>query len=320
MLQRSKPEEIIDLPVAEKPETLQEYYSVFQKKMLPELECKDMHCSHFNVFIRGNCFQTLPFRRRDYYKVNLCKGKAVLFTGKGEMEIDKPALFFSNPLYKFGWRNISKDQDGFVCIFNDLYITADLKQEFQKLNKILTDEIYPVIQLTEEQYALFYEYFSNMSKESHSDSPFKEQIIQNLLRLIVLTAMKVHFEGHPDRQSKKEPSLVTRFMDMLDAQFPVDSPVHAIALKTPADFADQLHVHVNHLNHIVREYTGKTTSQLIAEKRWGESLSLLKNTDWTIAEIGYSLGFDYPQHFNAFFKKLSGKNPKSYRLSFPAHI
>lgn len=304
----------------EAPETLEEYYNLTCKHLPGELQRLDGLSRHFNVFVRGNCFSTLSFRRREYYKINLCKGKAVLFTEKGEVEIDKPALFFSNPLYKFGWRNISRDQHGFVCIFNELYIQADLKHLLKELNKLFADEIYPVIQLTEEQYDLFYQYFRNMSNEYHSSSYYKEEIIQNILKLIIYTAMKVYVGDHPNPHSTPKPFLVTRFLDMLDAQFPVDSPVHAISLKTPADFANQLHVHVNHLNHIIRQYTGKTTSQLIAEKRLAESLSLLKNTDWTIAEIGYSLGFDYPQHFNAFFKKIAGKNPKAYRLSFSENI
>lgn len=35
-------------------------------------------------------------------------------------------------------------------------------------------------------------------------------------------------------------------------------------LKTPAEFADQLAIHVNHLNRNVK--SGKTTSQVIAER------------------------------------------------------
>jgi AraC-like DNA-binding protein len=44
-----------------------------------------------------------------------------------------------------------------------------------------------------------------------------------------------------------------------------------------------------------------------------EALSLLRNTDWTIAEIAESLGFDYPQHFHNFFKKQTGLGPREYR-------
>jgi AraC-like DNA-binding protein len=159
-----------------------------------------------------------------------------------------------------------------------------------------------------------------MSDEYHGSFEYKEEIIQNILKLIIYTAIKIRLTAHPDQKTGKQNLLVTQFLDVLDAQFPVDSPLHAIQLKTPADFAAQLHIHVNHLNHIIRQYTGKTTSRLITEKRIAEAISLLKNTEWTVAEIGFSLGFDYPQHFNAFFKRLTGKSPRTYRRVLSGHI
>ncbi|WP_273004814.1 helix-turn-helix domain-containing protein, partial [Leeuwenhoekiella blandensis] len=41
----------------------------------------------------------------------------------------------------------------------------------------------------------------------------------------------------------------------------------------------------------------------------------LLHTDWSVNDIAYSLGFDYPTYFNNFFKKATGTNPGSYRKS-----
>jgi len=40
---------------------------------------------------------------------------------------------------------------------------------------------------------------------------------------------------------------------------------------------------------------------------------LLKVTNWNIAEIATSLGFEEPSHFNLFFKKHAGESPTGYR-------
>lgn len=50
-----------------------------------------------------------------------------------------------------------------------------------------------------------------------------------------------------------------------------------IAFRSPTEFADQLAVHVNHLNRALKETTGKTTSQVIAE-RVGQEPGLCSNT------------------------------------------
>ena len=37
------------------------------------------------------------------------------------------------------------------------------------------------------------------------------------------------------------------------------------------------------------------------------------DTEKTISEIAYELGFRYPQHFSRLFKKIAGITPKEYR-------
>ncbi len=89
----------------------------------------------------------------------------------------------------------------------------------------------------------------------------------------------------------------------------------AAALRSARDVARQLAVHVNYLNRCVRATTGKTTSAHLAERLAGEARALLRHTDWNVAEIGHSLGFDEPTHFNHFFKKQTGLAPSAVRRS-----
>lgn len=303
-------------------ETLAQYYEMTCRKLPPEWQKGGGLNRHFNVFCRSNCFGVMPFRHRDYYKITLCRGQAVLYTDKGEVKINEPAIFFSSPTIKFGWRNISEEQQGYVCLFNELYLNAELKRELTQLNSLFDDAIYPFVKLTEEQYAQLFHYFKLMYQEYNDASGFayREEVIQSILKLILYTAMKIRLAGRSPGKAEKKHFMVSRFIDLLDGQFPVDSPRHPIEMTTPHDFARHLHIHVNHLNHLIKEYTGKPTSRLIMEKRLTEALSLLQNTDWTITEIAYSLGFEYPQHFNSFFKKQAGKSPRDYRKQLLQNI
>jgi AraC-like DNA-binding protein len=91
-------------------------------------------------------------------------------------------------------------------------------------------------------------------------------------------------------------------------------------LLTPAHFADLLHVHVNHLNSVVKKYSGKTTREIIHERIVAEAKTLLRNTNWNIAEIAYALGFEYPSHFNKYFKQFAVVTPVEFRLNNTALI
>jgi AraC-like DNA-binding protein len=104
-------------------------------------------------------------------------------------------------------------------------------------------------------------------------------------------------------------------VELLERQFPVESTRQRIAFRTPAQYADQLAVHVNHLNKVLKETTGKTTSALIAERIAQEGRALLKHTDWTIGEIAWCLGFDELPHFINFFKKHVRLTPRTYRIN-----
>ncbi len=111
--------------------------------------------SHFNVLQRKNCMSTIPFSRRDYYKISVAGGNAVLVTDKGEVPIDRPAIFFNDPEIEFGWKNLSGQQDGYVCLFNDLYLNAELKKELRKLKQRFRGSIYSFLFLEPEQYEQF---------------------------------------------------------------------------------------------------------------------------------------------------------------------
>src|SRR3954470_23966023 len=119
-------------------------------------------------------------------------------------------------------------------------------------------------------------------------------------------------------QSKKTNAaerITAVFLELLERQFPIESTERSLKLKTAQDFAKNLFVHINYLNSSVKEVTGKPTTAHIADRIISEAKALLQHTTWSIAEIAYALGFEYPTYFNNFFKKKTGYVPKSERAA-----
>jgi AraC-like DNA-binding protein len=102
-------------------------------------------------------------------------------------------------------------------------------------------------------------------------------------------------------------------MELLERQFPIESPHQQINFRSANEYARQLAVHVNHLNRALKETTSKSTTELIAERLVQEAVTLLKHTNWNVSEIAHSLGFEEPTHFNNFFKKRTRQTPTNYR-------
>ena len=103
------------------------------------------------------------------------------------------------------------------------------------------------------------------------------------------------------------------FRDLQERQFPINSNAQQLKLRTATQFADQLHVHINHLNRSVKATTGKTTTMLIMDRLLNEAKALLTYTDWSVADIAYCLGFEEIANFNHFFKKHTTCTPGSFR-------
>ena len=105
----------------------------------------------------------------------------------------------------------------------------------------------------------------------------------------------------------------TLFLELLDNQFFIDSPDRSNIIKKAHEFAKQLCIHTNHLNRALKQITGKTTTQWIAERITKEAKSLLQFSNWNISEISYCLGFENSSNFIIFFRKQTGSSPSQFR-------
>ena len=85
-------------------------------------------------------------------------------------------------------------------------------------------------------------------------------------------------------------------------------------LPTVAYFADKLCLSTGYFGDLIKKETGMTAQRYIQNKIIDLSKRDLLGSDKSIAEIAYSLGFDYPQHFTRLFKKQTGLSPTEYRL------
>lgn len=146
-----------------------------------------------------------------------------------------------------------------------------------------------------------------------SEYPSKYDLLRNYLRILMHEALKIAPENLQEINGGAATRITNQFMELLERQFPIDSPGQFLRLKTANDFAKTLAVHTNHLNRSVKEVTNKTTTQHISDRVLKEAQALLKHTDWSIAQIAAGLGFEEPAYFTNFFKKHTGSSPAMSR-------
>ncbi|MBK1897103.1 helix-turn-helix domain-containing protein [Chryseobacterium paridis] len=296
----------------ESSESLQEFYNRTQAKVFPA-RLSNSGLGHFNVFSRDNCSLHTPYSRRDFYKVSLIIGKGKLHYANKWFKVDSPALLFSNPLIPYSWEAESDDQAGWFCLFTDQFL-----QNGTRLGNLQESQLFkiggtPVFFINEEQQKTVSDIFQKMMTEIDSDYIHKYDMLRNYLHLLIHETMKMQPAENFEHYQNASQRVASLFMELLERQFPIDSPEVYLKLKSPNDYAESLSIHVNSLNRSVKEITGKTTTQQITSRIIQEANALLKHTDWNISEIAYGLGFEEPAYFTNYFKKQTGSTPNALR-------
>nr|WP_183574919.1 helix-turn-helix domain-containing protein [Mucilaginibacter sp. X5P1] len=290
-------------------ETLPEFYQRTNQAMPADLLSK-ANVSHFNVRERTCLNKLTPYNRRDYYKICLIIGDGIHTAAGKEALIEKTGMIFSNPSVPSAYRATSISQSGFYCLFNDTFLLNTIRQDIRYQSALFNPAVPPVISLNAEQVDRFANLFREMETLLSGQYFYKYDMIRSLLQMMILEGIRV--QG-PVWQQNANDRLIARFFSVLNQQFPVDSPENPLRLLTPAAYADQLNIHVNHLNNVVKRSTGKTTREIIHERIVEEAKTLLLNTDWDAAQIAYTLGFEYPSHFNKYFKQNTHTTPLLFR-------
>lgn len=84
-------------------------------------------------------------------------------------------------------------------------------------------------------------------------------------------------------------------------------------LPTVKYLADQVHLSASYLSDLLKKETGMNAQDHIHYYLIEEAKNILLNTDCSVGEIAYSLGFEYPQYFSKLFKQKTGQTPVEYR-------
>jgi AraC family transcriptional regulator, transcriptional activator of pobA len=286
------------------------------------MEKKNPVTSEFNSEIKLKGFKAYAvdgnaaghnYSRKDFYKISLTSGKYLFHYADRSFETDETILFFGNPRIPYSCEVIRQTADGYACLFTEDFLKLSERSESLLHSPLFKIGGTPILTLDKEQKKSVSAIFQKMLAEQDSNYAYKDELIRNYINLIIHEALKMQ-PSETVTQSKKASERITAvFLELLERQFPIESTERPLQLKTAQDYAQSLSVHVNHLNSSVKEITGKPTTAHISDRIISEAKALLQHTDWSVSEIAYSLGFEYPTYFNNFFKKKTGQIPKALR-------
>jgi AraC family transcriptional regulator, transcriptional activator of pobA len=274
---------------------------------------------HFNVFDTVKFYSLarkkpeMRYNRRLYYKISLIRGQNLVEYADKTVLVEKQGILFATPKVPYRYTAQSQEQSGFFCVFTKEFLSKSktgLVIDELPIYQSNSDFVY---QLTDAQYLQVEEIFKKMDAELSSDYAYKYDLIRNYVLEIIHIGQKLKPMGSTHPTTNAASRISSLFIELLERQFPIESNTQVIQLKAPNDFANTLGIHINHLNKVLKETTGKSTTDIINGRIVEEAKVLLKQTQWNISEIAYALGFDEVAHFSNFFKKRASLSPLKFR-------
>lgn len=141
-----------------------------------------------------------------------------------------------------------------MCLFTEGFLAGNdpaVRLQESPLFRLGSEPIYLV---DAAQYAELSRLFGHMLQEMQAGYPYRPDVVRQCLQQVLEQARHLlpptTYYQHPNADAR----IASLFQELLNRQFPIDSPANALQLRTPGDFARYLSVHPNHLNRAVRAH------------------------------------------------------------------
>ncbi|MBS1660563.1 MAG: AraC family transcriptional regulator [Bacteroidetes bacterium] len=261
------------------------------------------------------CRNYLSPNRRSFYKILLVtKGIGVFTTGLKTYYLDEPTIIFIHPNDIISWKNITPGEvGGYYILFKRDFIEKHplLKTAIEKYG-LFTEKDKRVIKLPPDKSSTLENFFERMKQEEIEGGAYNEDAIQAYIQLVLVESVRGAQWVEPQSVSD-EFNHIHQFFDLLEKETSSINFRNPIRLKTAKEFASSLAVHPNYLNALLKKHTGENVSTHIRNRILEEAKVLLLQTDWSLSDIGFSIGFSDQPNFSQFFKKATGTTPAEFR-------
>lgn len=146
----------------------------------------------------------------------------------------------------------------------------------------------------------------------HGIDKHSKALIAMNIELLLNYCMRFYERQFITRRDADKDALTT-FEKLLNEYFQSELPMQE-GLPSVKYFADKICLSSNYFGDMIKKETGKTPQEHIQDKVIALAKKHIVETNETVSQIAYTLGFQYPQHLCRTFKKRVGCTPNQYRV------
>ena len=201
---------------------------------------------------------------------------------------------------------------GMALVFHpDLIKGTSLAKHIHEYSFFSYDS-YEALHVSEKERGLINICFGNIETEikQNIDRHSKKILVANI-ELLLKYCSRFYDRQFITRETANH-QVIEKFENLL-TDYILNEKLQSIGIPTVTYFAAELNLSPNYLGDLLKRETGKATLELIHLKILDLAKDKILDTNKSISEIAFELGFSYPQHFTRLFKQKVGVSPNEFR-------
>jgi AraC-like DNA-binding protein len=251
------------------------------------------------------------------YQITLKQlGCGNLMYGKNSYDYQDGTLVFTAPgqvtVFEGEMPKENEPNSGWTLAFHpDLIRKSSLADKMSHYS-FFSYEVNEALHLSEDELKTIEELLDKIVKEySQNLDKHSQNLIVSNIELLLDYCVRFY-----DRQFYTRTNLNLDFVSKFEKtlrRYYETGEVDVKGLPSVQYLAGELNFSSNYLSDLLKKETGKTAQEHIHLFVIEKAKNKLLNSSSSISEIGYTLGFEYPQHFSNLFKSKTGFSPSEYR-------
>jgi len=275
----------------------------------------------FTVMSIPDIHPKIPFQspqlRADYFSFILTKiGSGTYYLDDNKFPYNSQTFYFTNPGHLKSYE-LKEAKEALIITLTEKFLKENVNLEIFSEFPFLLAEIAPPKKLSENDFEEFEILYKQIVNEFEKNSTYKNKILGNLFTILLLKIKEKFWVNYnPIEEGSRNSQIVKSFKQLLEVEFRKVMDNEQVDCKLQAQYlAEQLHLHPNYLNSVIKSKTGTTVNDWISLQTVIVAKDLLLNSSYSSKEIAYKLGFSEPTHFSRFFKKHTMLSPGAFRKS-----
>ncbi len=248
------------------------------------------------------------------YSIALKDKSCGMMYGRNMYDFDEGVMIFTAPNQV---QQVTKAQKlneikGWMLFFHpDLIRNTSLGKNIDNY-KFFDYDVHEALHLSDAEQQTITE-CANMIKQEISEriDNHSQTVIASSLELLFNLCNR-YYERQFITRKNSNSDTVTKIEKLLKEYFKSEELKNA-GLPTVKYLADHVHLSASYLSDLLKKETGMNAQDHIHYYLIEEAKNILLNTNHSVGEIAFSLGFEYPQYFSKLFKQKTGKTPIEYR-------